>query len=70
MRRIKRNAIQCRLCGDIIESRYTHDFVMCKCKSCFVDGGHSYLRRGFVHSEDDIIDLSESEEVDEEKQSK
>ena len=41
MRKIKKNAAQCRLCGDIIESRYTHDFVMCKCKSCFVDGGLS-----------------------------
>ena len=70
MRRIKRNAIQCRLCGDIIESRYTHDFVMCKCKSCFVDGGHSYLRRGFAHSEEDIIELSEYEEVEGEKPDK
>ena len=35
-------------CGDIIESKYTHDFKECSCKSCFVDGGHEYLRRGFI----------------------
>ena len=70
MRKIKRNAAQCRLCGDIIESRSTHDFVMCKCKSCFVDGGHEYLRRGFAHSPDDMIELSEYYEDEKEKPEK
>ena len=70
MRKIKRNAAQCRLCGDIIESCYTHDFVMCKCKSCFVDGGHEYLRRGFAHSPDDMIELSEYYEDEKEKPEK
>ena len=47
MRKIIKNAIQCKLCGDIIESTYCHDYVECKCGACFVDGGHQYLRRGF-----------------------
>ena len=46
--KIIRNRIRCKKCGDIIESKYTHDFKECSCKSCFVDGGHEYLRRGFV----------------------
>lgn len=43
--RIVRNAIQCNVCGDIIESEYTHDFKWCSCGNCAVDGGHSYLKR-------------------------
>lgn len=43
--KIIKNAIRCNLCGDEIESRYTHDFVRCGCKACAVDGGHEYLRR-------------------------
>ena len=42
------NRIRCKKCGDIIESKFTHDYKECSCKSCFVDGGHEYLRRGFI----------------------
>lgn len=45
MPRIIRNAIRCKKCGDIIESRTVHDFKFCGCGSCAVDGGHDYLRR-------------------------
>ncbi|MBE5748506.1 MAG: hypothetical protein E7344_02620 [Clostridiales bacterium] len=55
---IIRNAIQCKKCGDIIESTYRHDYKTCSCGACSVDGGHDYLRRGFKR-EDDYIDLSE-----------
>lgn len=44
-RKIIRNAVQCNKCGDIIESKYTHDFVWCSCENIAVDGGKSYLRR-------------------------
>ena len=58
--KIKANKIQCRHCGDIIESRYVHDFKFCSCKAVFVDGGHDYLRRGYTNSpEEDFIELSE-----------
>lgn len=40
------NRAKCKKCGDIIESKYTHDFVWCKCGAIFVDGGKSYCRRG------------------------
>lgn len=45
MYKIIRNAGRCKLCGDIIESKYTHNFVECSCGKCSVDGGLSYLRR-------------------------
>ena len=65
---ILRNAIQCKICGDIIESISVHDFKTCSCGSCSVDGGHDYLRR-CAKSLDDFVDLSEFQrEPYEEKQ--
>ena len=45
--KIIKNAIQCNLCGEVIESKSCHMFVTCKCGACSVDGGHDYLRRCF-----------------------
>lgn len=45
-RKIKRNAIKCLKCGDVLESKYRHDFQMCSCHSVFVDGGKDYCRVG------------------------
>lgn len=39
------NAIICKNCGDIIVSRYSHDFKMCKCGKVGVDGGELYIER-------------------------
>ncbi|MGF2565408.1 DUF7695 domain-containing protein [Ralstonia pseudosolanacearum] len=60
-RRLVRNRIKCNKCGDIIESTYTHDFVMCSCGACFVDGGHDYMRIG--GNEGDWTDMSEWEDI-------
>ena len=57
MRKIIKNAIQCNLCGDIIESTDRHQYVPCKCGACAVDGGHDYLRRSF-RDKDCYTDLS------------
>ena len=35
--KIIKNAIQGKKCGDIIESKYTHDFKYCSCGACAVD---------------------------------
>lgn len=43
--RIKRNAVQCLKCNEIIVSTHRHDFKWCKCKGIAVDGGTSYLKR-------------------------
>jgi hypothetical protein len=46
------------LCKDIIESKYRHNFVYCRCGEIFVDGGHDYLRRG-AHDSINFLELSE-----------
>ena len=43
---IVHNRIQCLKCGDVIESKSVHNYVECSCGSCFVDGGHDYMRIG------------------------
>lgn len=51
------NKIQCKVCGDIIESKHVHDYVTCSCGSVSADGGKDYLKRtGFS---EDYLDLSE-----------
>ena len=65
MTKIIKDVIQCKLCGEVIESKHVHDFVQCKCGACAVDGGHDYLRRCF-RDKDCYIDLSESIEISEE----
>ena len=58
---IIRNAAQCRKCGDLIVSKYRHDFVRCKCGAIAVDGGSAYLKRTGHFS--DFIEMSEFETV-------
>lgn len=53
-----RNMIKCNICGDIIESKYRHDYVTCSCGAVSVDGGHDYLRRSYK-SPDDYTEMSE-----------
>ncbi len=43
---IIRNSAKCLKCGDEIESKRVHDFVSCKCKAIFTDGGLEYVRQG------------------------
>ena len=62
MARIIRNAIRCRKCGDIIESKTVHDFKVCSCGACAVDGGHDYLRR--CGNLEDWEELSKAEKVE------
>lgn len=63
MKEIIKNSIKCNLCGDIIVSKHTHDKVSCKCGTCSVDGGNSYLKRGYINSNDDFTELSEYIEI-------
>ncbi|MBO5143123.1 MAG: hypothetical protein J6C46_09115 [Clostridia bacterium] len=68
MERIISNKIQCKHCGEIIESKHVHNFVTCKCETCAVDGGHWHLSRSFRNSpEEDYIELSETEEIDDDE---
>ena len=62
MQKIIRNAIRCKKCGDVIESKTVHDFKFCRCGSCAVDGGHDYLRR--CGNREDWEELSKAEKVE------
>lgn len=56
---IKRNAIRCRKCGEVIESKCTHDFKWCSCGAVAVDGGRDYLRRcGNMEDWDELSEIA------------
>jgi hypothetical protein len=38
--------VRCKKCENIIQSKYRHNFVECKCGQIFVDGGDDYFRLG------------------------
>ncbi|PEE39133.1 DUF7695 domain-containing protein [Bacillus pseudomycoides] len=57
MKKLKRNAIQCRKCGDVIESKFTRDFKYCSCGSVAVDGGLEYAR--ITGEPESVIELHE-----------
>lgn len=58
-RKIVKNKIRCKKCGDIIESVSVNDFKFCRCGAVAVDGGFDYLRR--CGNLEDIEELSEVE---------
>lgn len=65
MEKIISNKIQCKHCGEIIESKTIHSFVTCKCGAGSVDGGLYHLSRSSIKSpEEDFIELSVVEEID------
>ncbi len=69
MEKIIKNAIRCKKCNDVIESKTVHDLVTCKCGCCSVDGGKQYIRRLFTNSvEEDYEELSEIENIDDKVQ--
>lgn len=45
--KLKRNRIRCLHCSDIIESKSTNDFKLCKCGAVGIDGGLDYPKRIF-----------------------
>ena len=52
---IVENKIRCKICGETIESKTTHDYVTCKCGACAVDGGRAYLRRsGYLENWEEL----------------
>lgn len=65
MKKLKRNAVKCNKCGDVIESTHIHDFKWCSCKNVAVDGGLDYAKICFATN--DYEELIEYEKVGEEK---
>ena len=37
--------IKCKKCGEKLQSKYRHDFKMCKCETCYIDGGDDYCKK-------------------------
>lgn len=66
--RLIHNRAKCLLCGDVIESVRTHDFVRCSCGALAVDGGTAYARRVFKNR-DAYQDMSVFEDTDEAERS-
>jgi hypothetical protein len=64
VKKLLRNRLKCKKCGDIIESTYAHDFKYCKCGAIFIDGGLEYSRYGWLGGDrsDYIENLQEWEE--------
>ena len=54
--------IRCRKCGDILQSKYRHDFQMCKCGSCYIDGGDDYCRVGGEKENIEWIDRNDGKQ--------
>lgn len=54
---ITRNAAECALCGDVVESKHRLDFRTCECGEISVDGGLFYLKR--VGEPQNFIERSE-----------
>lgn len=59
-KKITRNAIRCKKCGDVVESADAHDCKFCSCQSVGVDGGREYLRR--LGNIGDFEEMAEFEE--------
>lgn len=43
-KKLVRNRIKCKKCGDTIESKSVHDYVTCKCGAVSTDGGLDYMK--------------------------
>ena len=59
MKEIIRNRARCKICGDVVESMYRHDFRACCCGNLHVDGGRDYIRRTHREGVDSYEELSE-----------
>lgn len=58
MTQIILNSAKCLLCGDVLISRFQHDFVSCRCASLSLDGGLNYLKRVTRTLDAPYVDLS------------
>lgn len=50
------NKVKCLKCGDIIESKYRHDYVTCSCGYISIDGGDDYQRIIFKEEDSECFE--------------
>lgn len=63
LERDKMSKLKCLQCGQILESKFRHDFQSCTCSNkTFVDGGFDYCRAGGVRL--DLIEYLADETKD------
>lgn len=62
MRKIIKNCIRCKNCGEFLISETPHALKYCSCGRVAVDGGLEYLRRITAGTKDDYEELSEYED--------
>ena len=48
--------VRCKVCDDVIQSMFRHDFKWCKGHHIFVDGGADYLRMGGAPENAEVLD--------------
>jgi hypothetical protein len=56
--------VRCKVCGDVVQSMYRHDFKWCKGKHIAVDGGSAYLKLTGQPKDYEVLDwqgMSEAE---------
>lgn len=59
MKPVPLNAVKCLKCNTVAVSTYDHHEQKCVCGHVFVDGGHSYKRRGWYGGDPHFIELDE-----------
>lgn len=57
--KITKNAIRCKVCGDIVVSKQRNKVMKCSCGACSADGGCYYLKRS-----GDYEELAETEQFE------
>ena len=62
-KKVSVNKAKCLICGEVLESKFPHDFKTCKCENLSVDGGLDYIRRGYKNK-DSYEELAEYKFVD------
>lgn len=64
--KILRNAVRCKKCLTVAESKHVHDFSTCTCGAVFTDGGNHYIHRGGDIDSMESMDVFEDENEEEE----
>ena len=55
--------IKCKKCGDIIQGDGKGTFILCKCKSCYIDETKWYVRVGGNPEDIEFIEESDGKET-------
>jgi hypothetical protein len=57
-----RNRAKCKKCDDVIESKFKHDLVTCKCGEISLDGGSDY-HRCMARNWDNLLRIDDEDNI-------